>query len=154
RTTYQLVIADLSRGLDVHSLPVIDISDLILVVVQQNIVSIREAKELVSQMKIRMGIQPERIHLIVNRFSSKHSSISIEEIKKAVGIGSAFIIHNNYELASACTDLGKSIQQAGNSKKIKSDIEKIVSDLIPISLKNSAGSTGFWSRFSFNANKE
>lgn len=154
RSSYQLVIADLSRGLDVHSLPILDISDLVLVVAQQNIVSIREAKELVSQMKIRLGMQPERIHLIVNRFSSKHSTISVEEIKKAVGIESAFVIHNNYELASACTDLGKSIQQANNPKQIKKDFEQIVSKLIPISIKKSAGSASFWSRFSLNSNKE
>jgi pilus assembly protein CpaE len=154
RSSYQLVIADLSRGLDAHSLPILDISDVVLVVVQQNIVSIREAKELVSQMKIRLGIKPELIHLLVNRFSSKHSTISVEEIKKAVGIESAFVIHNNYELASACTDLGKSIQQANNPKQIKKDFEQIVSKLIPISIKKSAGSTSFWSRFSFNSNKE
>ncbi|MFQ3175729.1 MAG: pilus assembly protein CpaE [Psychromonas sp.] len=154
RSSYQLVIADLSRGLDTYSLPILDISNVILVVVQQNIISIREAKELVSQMKIRLGIKPERIHLLVNRFSSKHSTISIEEIKKAVGIELAFVIHNNYELASACTDLGKSIQQANNPKQIKKDFEQIVSKLIPISIKKSAASKGFWSRFSFNSNKE
>jgi pilus assembly protein CpaE len=157
RCSYQLVIADLSRGLDTHSLPILDISDVLLVVVQQNIVSIREAKELVSQMKIRLCIKPERIHLLVNRFSSKHSTISIEEIKKAVGIESAFVIHNNYELASACTDLGKSIQQVNNfnnSKKIKKEFEKIVSDLMPLSIKKSVSSTSFWSRFSLNSNKE
>ncbi|MFT6926230.1 MAG: pilus assembly protein CpaE [Psychromonas sp.] len=154
RSSYQLVIADLSRGLDAHSLPIVDISDVVLVVVQQNIVSIRKAKELVSQMKIRLGIKPERIHLVVNRFSSKHSTINVEEIKKAVGIESAFVIHNNYELASACTDLGRSIQQANNPKKIKTDFEQIVSKLFPISIKKSAGSTSFWSRFSLNSHKE
>ena len=154
RQSYQLVVADISRGLDIYSQPILDISDVILVVVQQNIVSIREAKALVSQMKNRMGIKTERIHLIVNRFSRKHSSISVAEIKEAVGIESALIINNNYELASACTDLGRPLLQVQNSKQIKKDIEQIVSNFLPISINKGAKSTGFWSRFSFNSNKE
>ena len=154
RQSYQLLVADISRGLDTYSQPLLDVSDVILVVVQQNIVSIREAKALVLQMKNRMGIKAERIHLIVNRFSKKHSSISVEEIKEAVGLESAHIINNNYELASICTDLGKPLQQVQNSKQIKRDIEQIVSDFLPISLNKRKKSTGFWSRFSFNSNKE
>lgn len=154
RLSYQLLVVDLSKGLDSHSLPILDISDAILVVLQQNIVSIREAKALVSEMKIRMGIKPERIHLIINRFSSKHSSISVSEIKQAVGIDSAFIINNNYELASACTDLGKKLSQIHNSKQVKQDIEKIIVKCLPFSINNDLKSNSFWSRFSFNSNKE
>ena len=154
RQSYQLLIADLSKGLDTYSQPILDVSDVILVVVQQNIVSIREAKALVSQMKNRMGIKAERIHLIVNRFSKKHSGISVAEIKEAVGIESALIINNNYELASACTDLGKPLLQVQDSKQIKNDIEQIVSDFLPVSINKRAKSTSFWSRFSLNSNKE
>jgi|GEM_PF-1238463 len=155
RLSYQLLIVDFSRGLELHSLPIIDISDVILVVVQQNIVSIRESRALVSEMKIRMGIQPERIHLIVNRFSSKHSSISVAEIKQAIGVESALVIHNNYELANACTDLGKPLLQAHNSKQIKQDIEKIISEFLPVSVDKKERATGFWSHFfSFSSNKE
>ena len=154
RQSYQLLVADISRGLDTYSQPILDVSEVILVVVQQNIVSIREAKALVAQMKNHMGIKTERIHLIINRFSKKHSSISVEEIKEAVGIESALIINNNYELASTCTDLGKPLQQVHNSKQIKKDIEQIVSDFLPISINKKEKSTGFWSHFSFNSNKE
>ena len=150
RQSYQLLVVDISRGLDTYSQPILDVSDVILVVVQQNIVSIREAKALVSQMKNRMGIKAERIHLIVNRFSKKHSSISVAEIKEAVGIASALIINNNYELASICTDLGKPLLQVQNSKQIKKDIEKIVSEFLPVSMNKKEKSAGFWSRFSFN----
>ena len=154
RLSYQLLIVDFSRGLEAHSLPILDISDVILVVVQQNIVSIREARALVSEMKIRLGIKPERIHLIVNRFSKKHSSISVAEIKEAVGVESALVIHNNYELASACTDLGKPLLQVHNSQQIKQDIEQIVSDFLPVSINIKEHSTSFWSLFSLNSNKE
>lgn len=150
RMSYQLVVVDFSRGLDAHSLPILDISEVILVVVQQNIVSIREAKALIYEMKIRMGIKFERIHLIVNRFSHKHSSISVAEIKHAVGIESALIIRNNYELASARTDFGKPLRQMQNSKPLQQDIERIVSDLLPISINRESRATGFWSRFTHN----
>jgi len=154
RLSYQLLVIDLSRGLEPYSLPILDISDVILVVVQQNIVSIREARALVSEMKTRLGIKPERIHLIVNRFSKKHSSISLKEIEEAVGVESALVIHNNYELASACTDLGKPLLKAHNSTQIKQDIEQIVSDLLPVKIHKKEQATGFWSLFSSNSNKE
>ncbi|WP_022942113.1 AAA family ATPase [Psychromonas hadalis] len=150
RSNFQLVIADFSRGLDHYSLPIIDISEIIFVVVQQNIVSIREAKALITYMRARLGIEPQRIHLIINRFSKKQNTLSINDIKDAIGIKSAFIIHNNYELASACTDLGKRIGQVHDAKQIKTDIGKIVVDLMPISLKKGKHSSGFWSRFMGN----
>ncbi|MCW8994472.1 MAG: AAA family ATPase [Psychromonas sp.] len=154
RQSYQLLLVDISRGLDIYSQPILEVSDVVLVVVQQNIVSIREAKALVSMMKNRMGIKEERIHLIINRFSKKHSSISVAEIKDAVGIASALVINNNYELASMSTDLGKPLQQIQNSKQIKKDIEQIILDFLPVSMSKKEKPSSFWSRFSFNSNKE
>lgn len=150
RSNFQLVIADFSRGLDYYSLPIIDISEVVFVIVQQNIVSIRETKALITYMRMQLGIEPQRIHLIINRFSKKQNSISIDDIKHAIGIESAFVIHNNYELASACTDLGKRIEQVHNAKQIKKDIGKIVADLIPLAVNEEKSSSNFWSRFMGN----
>lgn len=147
RSNFQLVIADFSQGLDHYSLPIIDISEIIFVVVQQNIVSIREAKALITYMTTQLGIETQRIHLIINRFSKKQNTITVENIKDAIGIESAFIIHNNYELASACTDLGKRIEQVHDSKQIRKDIGNIVNTLIPLSVDEESNTRGFWSRF-------
>ena len=146
RLDYQLFIADLSRGLDSLSIPIVESSEHIVIVVQQNIVSIRETKALVEQLKNIMGIPVDKLHLVVNRYSDKFSTITLSDIQKTIGIESAFKISNDYQLASACTDLGKSIEEIENSKHIEQELTKIIEHIIPLKIKFIHKPKSLWAR--------
>ncbi|WOH39190.1 AAA family ATPase [Thalassotalea fonticola] len=146
RLNYPLLVADLSRGLEPLSIPIIETSDCVLVVVQQNILSIRETKALVEYLKNTMGMATEKIHLLLNRFSEKHSSISIDDLKKSVGIDSVFVVGNDYQLASSCTDLGKSIKDLANTEHIEQDLIRIISELIPLEIDFGKNRKSFWAK--------
>ncbi len=146
RLSYELLIADLSRGLDSLSIPIVEISDHIFIVLQQNITSIRESKALIEQLQNKMGISAEKINIIINRFSDKHSSITADDIRKATGINSVFKISNDYELANACTDLGKSLEELSNSKSLEKEVIHLLNTVNPLDVEFNKKPTGFWAK--------
>ncbi|WP_371379447.1 CpaE family protein [Thalassotalea aquiviva] len=145
RDHFKLVMADLSQGLDHFSIPVIEQSEIILIVVQQNIASIREAKHLIEQLTYNMGIDIARIHIVVNRFSTKHSSIALDDIAKTLKVERIIKVNNDYELATACTDLGKSLQEIQGTKQLENDLNRIVAVVAPHLIKSEV-KTGFWAK--------
>lgn len=134
KLNHDLVLADLSRGLDLLTLPLVLLSGQFLIVVQQNIVSLREAKALIQQLTDTMGINKSAIKIIVNRYSKKVTNISLKDIKKALAIESVFYVSNNYQLASSCTDLGSPLAKLTENKIIHKEICAIIKKVFPIEI--------------------
>jgi len=134
KLNHDLVLADLSRGLDLLTLPLVSISSQFLIVVQQNIVSLREAKALIQQLTEVMGVNKSTIKIIVNRYSKKITNITLNDIKKALAIECVFYVSNNYQLASSCTDLGSPLAKLTENKIIHKEICAIIRQVFPIEL--------------------
>jgi pilus assembly protein CpaE len=134
KLNHDLVLADLSRGLDLLTLPLVSISSQFLIVVQQNIVSLREAKALIQQLTEVMGVNKNTIKIIVNRYSKKITNITLNDIKKALAIECVFYVSNNYQLASSCTDLGSPLAKLTENKIIHKEICAIIRQVFPIEL--------------------
>ena len=134
KLNHDLVLADLSRGLDVLTLPLVALSSQILIVVQQNIVSLRESKALIHQLTDRMGINKNLIKIIVNRHSKKVTNITLDDIKKALGINDVFCVGNNYQLASSCNDLGSPLSKLLDNKIIHKDFHCIIEQSFPVEI--------------------
>lgn len=134
KLNHDLVLIDLSRGLESHTLPLLASSTNILLVLQQNINSLRETKALLQQLTQCMGISSESIHVIVNRYSPKVTNITLDDITKVLGINNIFCVGNNYQLASACSDCGSPILKLSDNKVIRKDICHIINELFPIDI--------------------
>lgn len=129
---HDLVLLDLSRGLERHAIPLVELSDKIIIIVQQNILNLRETKVLIQQLIVNVGIPIEKLHVIVNRFSNKDNNISVKDIKKVLDIESVFIVSNNYELANAGINSGSPILKVENHKVIQREVCHIIKELFPI----------------------
>jgi pilus assembly protein CpaE len=134
KLNHDLVLADLSRGLDILTLPLVLLSSHILIVVQQNIVSLRETKALIHQLIDRMGINKDIIKIIVNRHSKKITNITLDDIKKVLAVDQVFCVGNDYQLASSCTDLGSPLSKLSDNKIIHKDIHHIIEQNFPIDI--------------------
>lgn len=132
KLNHDLVMADLSTGLETLTLPIIPLSQHIVIVVQQNIVSLREAKALIEQLTSRMQLDIAKVSIVVNRYSARVSKISLGDIKKVLGVNTVFCVSNNYELATACTDLGSSLANLSDNKTIHKEIFNIIEHIYPI----------------------
>lgn len=140
KLNHDLLLADVSRGLETYAIPLFNISDKILVVVQQNIVSLRETKILIQQLTNHIGISIDKFHIIVNRYSSKASSITLADIKKVLGIERIYSVSNDYQLANAGIDSGSPLLKVANSKVIHSEISHIIRELFPIEVETKKAS--------------
>ncbi|WP_057830560.1 AAA family ATPase [Colwellia sp. TT2012] len=134
KLNHDLVLVDLSRGLDTLTLPLVLLSSQFFIVVQQNIVSLREAKALIQQLTNNMGISKSTIKIIVNRYSKKITNITLNDIKKALAIECVFYVSNNYKLASSCTDLGLPLAKLTEDKIIHKEICTIIKQAFPIEI--------------------
>ncbi|WP_392339725.1 CpaE family protein [Moritella marina] len=134
KLNHDLVLIDLSRGLEPYAIPIINLSDNIIITVQQNILSLRETKMLIQQLTMNLGIPTNKLHIIVNRFSSKNNNISINDIKNVLDVDSVFIVSNNYELANEGINSGSPLLKVANHKVIKTEISNIIRELFPLNL--------------------
>ncbi len=142
RQHYQQVIVDLSRGPEHWNIEILR-SAQILIVMQQNVMSVRETKAIIEQLTQRLLIDKSQIHLIVNRYQDSGTGISLKDLQKTIGIESIFQVANDYKIASQCIDLGDNINQIGKRQKILKDLQVISSHFLDSSI--SKPSTGFWS---------
>ncbi|MFT7682729.1 MAG: pilus assembly protein CpaE [Moritella dasanensis] len=134
KLNHDLVLIDLSRGLEPYAIPIINLSDNIIITVQQNILSLREAKILIQQLTMNLEIPINKLHIIVNRFSNKNNNISINDIKKVLDVDSLFIVSNNYELANEGINSGSPLLKVANHKVIKAEISNIIREIFPLNL--------------------
>ncbi|MDX2321760.1 MAG: hypothetical protein QNK26_14325 [Moritella sp.] len=134
KLNHDLVLVDLSRGVEKFTIPLLNLSSKILIVVQQNILSLRETKMLIQQLTQHLGIDVEKLHIIVNRYSTKNSNISLDDIKKVLGIDKLYVVSNNYQLANAGIDSGSPLLKVADHKAIQDEISQIIGDLFPIDI--------------------
>ncbi|PKG73780.1 pilus assembly protein CpaE [Shewanella sp. GutCb] len=144
RQFHKQVILDFSRGPE-HWNGELLLDAKVLVVTQQNIMHLRQTKDLIQHLTINMGISPDKISLVVNRYD-KQSNIKLADIKQAVGINSIFTIVNDYKLSSECVELGKSITEIASKQKMLQDIQYLVTELMPLENDESKKKAGFWGR--------
>ncbi|GIU21312.1 MULTISPECIES: pilus assembly protein CpaE [unclassified Shewanella] len=144
RHFYKQVILDFSRGPEDWNYELLSDAT-ILLITQQNIMHLRQTKELVVQLTREMGIANEKIHLVVNRYD-KHSSISISDIKEAIGIESITTVVNDYKLSSECVELGKPITELAKRQKLILDITSLADKYLPSSHQVKDKKKGFWKR--------
>ncbi|EDP99560.1 AAA family ATPase [Shewanella benthica] len=145
RQYYQQVVIDLSRGPEIWNVDMLTNAN-ILLVMQQNVMSIREAKAVVNQLVRFMGIDIERIHLLINRYQKTSSGISLKDIRETTGIESHFVVANDFKLASQCTDLGSPITEVANREQILKDLSQVTEHFFPRSKQAVGRSQGFWNR--------
>ncbi|RTR38870.1 pilus assembly protein CpaE [Shewanella canadensis] len=145
RQYYDQVIVDLSRGPEVWNADILTNAD-ILLVMQQNVMSIRETKAIVNQLVNFMGIDSKRIHLLVNRYQKTNAGISLKDIQETTGIKSLFVVANDFKLASQCIDLGTPITDVAKREQMLTDLNLVTEHFFPKSSNGDKNSKGFWNR--------
>ncbi|GIU06395.1 hypothetical protein TUM4261_09840 [Shewanella sp. c952] len=143
RQFYKQVILDFSRGPEFWNDELL-LDAKVLVVTQQNIMHLRQTKDLIKQLE-NMGVAHEKISLVINRYD-KQSDIKLADIKQTIGIDSVFTIVNDYKLSSECVELGKSITEIAKKQKMLQDIQYLVTELMPLDKVESIKRAGFWER--------
>jgi pilus assembly protein CpaE len=115
--SYSRIVIDMPRLLDGLSIMALERAYAVVVVMQQSLASIRDAKRLTAIMQRELEIPKERIVAVINRFESKNP-ISADNIRQALGQISLAFIPNDYGRVQAAADQGIPLYESAPSAPI------------------------------------
>jgi pilus assembly protein CpaE len=141
RQFYKYVVVDFSRGIDPIFSAVLPSSTKFFLVIQQNYMSLKNANQIVKELKFDFGLPIDLIELVVNRYD-KNQPISLKDIKKTLPNVTSHIVPNDFKVANESANLGKPIIHYKKKSIISKSVIKLTSTLIP----DSENSKGWFSR--------
>jgi len=131
RRNYQHIVVDMSRGVELWTLPLLAEAVRIYIVVQQSVSAIRDAAILLKQLRDYIGIPDNRIQVIVNRFH-KSVRITTEEIAATLGREKINMIPNDFKLATESTNLAMPVVELGKSRPLTRTLRQLSLQISPL----------------------
>jgi pilus assembly protein CpaE len=131
KSSYDHIVIDLPRQIDELSADVYEHADHIMIVTQQEVASIRDARRLHTLIRNELSISEDRFYLIVNRFN-KNSVIEMKDISKSTGIelGNIIQIPNSYQSVAESINVGVPIYDHDKSSRVTRALQDLNSKLI------------------------
>lgn len=102
------VVIDSMMSIDPVFSTAIQSADVNLIVMQLNVPSCRNAERFVGAMR-RMGVESNKIRIVVNRFVKKGWDIDPEEAERALGLKINWLVPNDFKNAIAAINYGEPV---------------------------------------------
>ena len=126
---FDTIFIDLPGNWTNWSVSLVARSDIVLLVVELTIASLRQAKRQIALLESQ-GISGDHVQVVVNRVEKKlFRSINLEDAEKAINYPVRHSLHNDYPLVSAAQDQGVLIDEIRRKSKISKDIEVILESI-------------------------
>jgi len=145
---FETVIVDLPRRVDASSFAAANQADLILVVCQLVVPSIRNTKRYIDAM-VHQGISPERMEVVVNRGDSSGGRIRKNDLEELIKKPIYASIPNDYQFVARSIDFGKPIASLDEKNPVRVAIRKMAQEIISggtPAAKSDEGRRGFFSK--------
>jgi pilus assembly protein CpaE len=105
RTQYDWIVLDLGSGLSPSAIAALDETDDLYLVTTLEVPALHQAKTMVQRL-VDSGVQPSRLHLILNRAPMRYE-ITMEELEVMLGTPVYAVVPNDYLSLSECYADGK-----------------------------------------------
>jgi pilus assembly protein CpaE len=102
------VVIDSVMSIDPLYTTALQASDLNVIVMQLNVPSAKNAERFVGAMR-RMGIEANKIRIVVNRFVKKGWDIEPSEVERALGLKISWMVPNDFKNAIAAINFGEPV---------------------------------------------
>lgn len=110
REKYRYVVVDLPRQIDPLTTAVMARSQKIVVVMQQSLAHVRNAKRMVRVLTRDLAITPETVTVVVNRYDDKHP-VGLKDIQETVRPHALVTVPNAFREVSRSLDGGQTLLQ-------------------------------------------
>lgn len=118
--SFDHIVCDLPRLIDPVNVVALEMAQTVVLVVQQTLAHIRDAKRLKRILLSDLEISSDRIAVVVNRYDPK-SRLKLPDLKNTLEVQSLYLIRNDFENVDAAINLGVPIHEhATNSAVAKS----------------------------------
>jgi pilus assembly protein CpaE len=125
---YQQVIIDLPRQIDALTSTILERADNVLIVMQESLTSIRDAKRLLRIVQRDLAILDARIHIVVNRHQDK-GAISLADLRDSLKVPSFLLVPNDFKRVMDAINTGVSLLESEKNAAITKAILKIAKKL-------------------------
>lgn len=125
---YDHVIADLPRQIDPVAGVVLEEADSILLIVQQSIAHVQDARQMVRYLTTYLGIPLERMTVVVNRWD-KRLELSAEDIRKSLEVETALCIPNDFAKVAESANLGTPLLDLAPSSPVSRSVIKLAENI-------------------------
>jgi len=102
---HQQVIIDLPHVLDTLTATVFSLSSNVVLVMQQSLLHMRNTARLLQILKNELGVPPERMRLLVNRYE-KEALVELDDIRRSLNVETPLTVPSQYRSALESADSG------------------------------------------------
>lgn len=134
---FPYVLVDVPRTLGPLTQPALRGADHVLIVTQLGVPFIRNATRVYERLT-RIGVEPERIKIVLNRFKAKYERITRDDVEAHFGQPVLAIIPNDYRRAQSAMDFGRPISQGSNGNPARQAIEDLARRLVADATEDAA----------------
>lgn len=128
RSGYDHTVVDLPRQIDGVTGALLESADRVLVVMQQTIAHIQDARRLLHYLTRYLGVPEERIGVVVNRWN-KRLALTTSDIEKALGVSDLTCIPNDYARVAESANLGVPLLEAAPSSLVSRSMVQMAESL-------------------------
>lgn len=125
---YDFVIIDMPRVFLPWTLAVMRFCNPVIVVVQNDLPTLRDAKLILSQLPLK-GVPVENIEVVNNRALSRMHNITIESMKDTLRLNRIHRVRNDYESSIKAQDNGIPLLLAAKHSDMTKDIDRLAENL-------------------------
>jgi len=104
RASHDLVVVDLDKKFDDHTLDVIGLADVLVMVLTADLACLKNMRLLLGTLE-QVGVRQEKVQLVLNR-SNAHTGISVEAVERVLPQRIAYQVVNDYRTAISSLNSG------------------------------------------------
>jgi len=111
------VVVDVPHVLDPLTATVFSLSSHVVLILQQSLLHVRNAARLLHILKTELGVPPERIRVVVNRFQ-KDALVELADIKRSLTVDTLLTVPSHYRSALESADSGVTLYDAERNSPV------------------------------------
>lgn len=135
RRYYDYIVVDFSRGVEPFMSEAVSHFTKVVLVVQQNITSIRNASLMAKTLTFDYGVSSEQQVMLINRYEKRHQ-IALKDIQNTLPNVACFCIPNDFKNITESNNLGSPLVLSKPSSALSKAFHEFSANLVPIEHKS------------------
>jgi len=150
-SSYNRIFVDLPRHIDSVSVTILERSDQIVIVIQQSLAHMRDAKRLIGILRSEFNIAAPNIFIVINRYNSE-GSLKIKDVQDTLDCQNVLTVPNDYETVAQSTNLGIPLYSYARNAPITKSIMSLIESL-NVTVKDEFKEKSFFQKLFRSKNK-
>ena len=122
------VVVDVPHVLDNLTATAFSVSTHILLVLQQSVLHVRNAARLLHILKTELGVPPERIRIVLNRYR-KDALVELDDLRRSLSIDMIVPVPSHYPSALESVDTGVPLYEIQRNSPVVRSLRQLVTTL-------------------------